>query len=127
MQELQQCCGIALAGYKLPGLMFADDIVLFGNRPEELQIALNKLEAYCSKWKLTVNKEKTKLLVFGSSPSRDVLLKYRGTILEQVKSFKYLGVTLSYNGSFSRAVEDVCHCSLKVLYIHNEFNVHQSW
>ena len=68
--------------------MFADDIVLFGNRPEELQIALNKLEEYCSKWKLTVNKEKTKILVFGSSPSRDVLLKYRGTILEQVKSFK---------------------------------------
>ena len=75
------------AGYKLPGLMFADDIVLFGNRPEELQIALNKLEAYCSQWKLTVNKEKTKIIVFGSSPSRDVLLKYRGTILEQVKSF----------------------------------------
>ena len=62
-----------------------------------------------------MNKEKTKILVFGSSPSSDVLLKYRGTILEQVKSLKYLGVTLSYNGSFSRAVEDLCHCSLKVL------------
>ena len=31
-----------------------------GNRPEELHIALNKLEAYCSQWKLTVNKEKDK-------------------------------------------------------------------
>ena len=45
MQELQQWCCTSAAGYKLPGLMFADDIV---NRPEELQIALNKLEAYCS-------------------------------------------------------------------------------
>ena len=45
-------------------MLYADDIILFGNSPEDLQKSLTILEKYCSKWKLTVNTNKTKIMVF---------------------------------------------------------------
>ena len=45
-------------------LLYADDIVLFGKTPEDLQHALTILENYCNRWKLTVNTNKTKIVVF---------------------------------------------------------------
>ena len=45
-------------------VMYADDIILFGITPDELQRALTILEVYCNMWKLTVNTGKTKIMVF---------------------------------------------------------------
>ena len=45
-------------------LLYADDIILFGKTPEDLQNALSVLEDYCQRWKLTVNTDKTKIKVF---------------------------------------------------------------
>ena len=43
-------------------LLYADNIVIFGNNANELQEGL--LSGYCQKWKLTVNAAKTKEMVF---------------------------------------------------------------
>ena len=45
-------------------LLYADDIILFGKTPEDLQNALSLLEDYCQRWKLTVNTDKTKIMAF---------------------------------------------------------------
>ena len=45
-------------------LMFADDTVIFSESVEGLQLSLNNLESYCNKWDLTVNIDKTKIVVF---------------------------------------------------------------
>ena len=45
-------------------LLYADDIVLFGKTPDELQKSLDILGAYCDRWKLTVNITKTKVVIF---------------------------------------------------------------
>ena len=45
-------------------LLYADDIVIFGNSAEQLQDSLNLLSNYCQRWKLTVNINKTKVMVF---------------------------------------------------------------
>ena len=42
-------------------LLFADDMVLFGKSPDELQHSLDLLETYCDSWGLEVNINKTKL------------------------------------------------------------------
>ena len=47
--------GIDIGMVKLILLIYADDIILFGKTPEELQKSLNILEEYCDKWKLTVS------------------------------------------------------------------------
>ena len=45
--------------------MYADDTVLFANSAQGLQKQLDTFEKYCKKWKLTVNVEKKKILIFG--------------------------------------------------------------
>ena len=49
---------------KLLLLLYADDIVLFAKTAEELQKSLDILEEYYDRWKLTVNKSKTKIVIF---------------------------------------------------------------
>jgi hypothetical protein len=44
--------------------MYADDMVLFAERPESLQHLLNTLHTYSNEWKLTLNVDKTKIMVF---------------------------------------------------------------
>ena len=45
-------------------LLYADDIVIFANTPEEFKNGLDILYNYCLKWKLTININKTKVMIF---------------------------------------------------------------
>ena len=45
-------------------LLFADDAVLFSKSHQSLQLMLNKLKEYSSFWKLNVNTQKTKVMIF---------------------------------------------------------------
>jgi hypothetical protein len=45
-------------------LLFADDIAILGNSPEEINTSLVLLYSYCTKWSLEVNVNGTKVLVF---------------------------------------------------------------
>ena len=116
MQELRDY-GVCLHSHSVPGLMFADDIVLISHTPKELQLALNKLQSYCSKWKLAVNEKKTKIVIFSHSITRDCSFTLNGNILEQVEQYKYLGIILHYNGSFRKAVDTLLGSARKVLYL----------
>ena len=56
--------GIDVDMFKLFLFLYADDIVIFANNSEDLQNSLDLLHDYCSKWKLTVNINKTKIMIF---------------------------------------------------------------
>ena len=58
--------GININDLQLVFLLYADDIVVFAESAEslELQNSLNILEGYCDRWKLTVNSTKTKVIIF---------------------------------------------------------------
>lgn len=45
-------------------LMYADDMVIFSETAHELQEMLNTLYSYTSVWDLTVNVQKTKIVIF---------------------------------------------------------------
>ena len=47
--------------------MYADDLVLMSALKEGLQKCLDDLNIYCKNWKLKVNTEKTKILIFNKS------------------------------------------------------------
>jgi len=66
MIEEQNCKGIFIDedNPNIPMLMYADDIVIVGDKIGEVQKTLDCLDLYCKKWKLDVNMEKTKLMVF---------------------------------------------------------------
>ena len=85
-------------------LLFADDIVLLSYNPEGLQSLLNQLHSYCVKWGISVNVEKTVVMIFKTGPRQENLqFYYNGKRLNNVSKFSYLGVTLSSNGSFYQA------------------------
>lgn len=53
---------------KLCLLFYADDTVIMTETADDLQKALDEFHVYCSQWKLNVNVEKTKILVFFKRP-----------------------------------------------------------
>ena len=94
---------------KILVIMYADDTVLFANSKENLQKCLNGLHAYCDKWKLQVNAEKTKVMIFSSRKvkSRNINFTIGGKSIDIVDEFKYLGVTISHNGNFRANFKDL--------------------
>ena len=45
-------------------LLYADDVVIFAESPELLQMEIDVLYNYCEQWKLKLNTQKSKILVF---------------------------------------------------------------
>ena len=82
-------------------MLYADDTVIFANNEENLQRCLNDLQSYCKKWKLKVNSEKTKVIVFSKRKMKvKPVIELDGLILEVVDEFKYLGVQFKFNTNF---------------------------
>ena len=50
--------------FKLFVLLYADDKIILAEKEIELQLALNKVYEYCMMFKLSVNTNKTKIIVF---------------------------------------------------------------
>lgn len=97
--------GLDIDMFKIFMLLYADDIVLFSNSAQELQEGLNLLAEYCNRWKMKVNVDKTKIMVFrkGGMLPRNLSFTYNGEALEIVNKFRYLGVVFTVGGSFSEA------------------------
>lgn len=84
-------------------------------------ILLDGLKVYCDKWNITVNTEKTKVVVFKSGNRRsNVELYFDNIRLEQVTSFTYLGVTLASNGNFFQTQKSLAEQANKALYSLNK-------
>ena len=87
--------------FKIQLLLYADDTVLLADNQTNLQNALTCLADYCADWKLEVNTEKIKIVIFSKRKSRNpYVFFFNGCIVTTVDSFKYLGTILNYNGSF---------------------------
>ena len=80
--------------------MYADDIVLIAESPEGLQNMRNALNNYCTEWNLTVNVQKTKIMIFrnGGNIRGNENWTYQGEEIEIVQQFSYLGMNFNYNG-----------------------------
>ena len=85
---------------KLFLLLYADDIVIFAESSNDLQKGLDVLAEYCKRWQLTVNIQKTKVMVFrkGGNLERNISFKFEGENIEIVGKFVYLGITFTTGG-----------------------------
>ena len=82
-------------------LLYEDDTVLISESAEDLQVSLNAFEQYCTKWKLTVNIDKTKVVIFSKGRlSTKYNFHFQDVPLDIVKEYKYLGIFLSKSGPF---------------------------
>ena len=94
--------GINMGLTRMLILLYADDAVIMSDSRDNLQQGLTILNEYCTKWKITLNTDKTKIVVFRKSGKLSVKDKwyYVGKELEVVKHFIYLGAVFSSGGSF---------------------------
>ena len=94
--------GIAIEDLCLIVLLFADNIVIIDENPDNLQKSLNNLSQYCDNWGLEVNIHKTKIVVFRKSGKlrKNEYWYYTNTQLEIMNDFNYLGCTFNFTGYF---------------------------
>ena len=78
-------------------LLFADDVALLSSTPRGLQAQLNILKECCDRLKMTVNKDKTKIMVFrkGGFLARNERWFYDGEPVDVVNTYTYLGFTFT--------------------------------
>ena len=73
-------------------LLYADDTILLAESPENMQDMLTKFENYCIQWKLKVNPQKTKMVIFSKRKNRvNCDFKLFGKTLCIVDECSYLG------------------------------------
>ena len=83
----------------------------------DLQNLLNSFADYVDIWKLKVNVDKTKIMVFSRGrPPANLFFQYNGSQLDIVNDFNYLGVVLSRTGSFKKAKQNNIDKATKALY-----------
>ena len=109
--------GINVDMFKLFLISYADDIVIFANSKEQLQLNVDALYEYCQRWKMIVNINKTKIMVFRKSGRLAALtqLYYTNGELEVVGKCTYLGIVFSTGGSFSDSQNALSGPALKAI------------
>ena len=105
--------------FKLFVLLYADDTVILADNAEEFQKSLDSFHHYCSEWKLTINQNKSKVIVFGDCKTDAFRFRIGDTILEVVDSYKYLGTYFSKSRSFLNARKHVASQARKAMHLLN--------
>ena len=68
-------------------------------------------------WKLEVNAQKTKIVIFSKGKTRRApVFTFNGSVLEVVSNFSYLGVVFNFNGKFSCCKRQLYNQAQKTMY-----------
>ena len=98
-------------------LMYADDLVLMSRTEIGLQGLIDKLSDYCTRWKMEVNIDKTKVMKFsGNGHKCKTNFFYREKMIENVLNYKYLGLVFNASGTWSNAMENLSVRGMKALF-----------
>ena len=95
-------------------LLYADDTAIFGTDEVSFQNNLNIFVEYSKIWKLDINFDKTKILVFGSRT--DFNFKLGENTIAICIEFTYLGIILTKNRSFFIKLGNIMLTRLERLY-----------
>ena len=100
--------------YKINCILWADDIILLSESEDGLNILLGELKEYSDLNQLKVNTDKTKCMIFNRTGRLIRRNFYLGsTKLENVRSYKYLGLTITPSGEIRTALDDLRSRALK--------------
>ena len=99
-------------------IMYADDLVLMSKTKRGLQNCINKLYKYSCKWKLEVNLNKTKVIVFQNNTKKDSSQFFFGNSeIEKCQHYKYLGTIITHTGNFKLNEVNLKKKGLRAAYI----------
>lgn len=102
---------IQMQHMRLKELVYADDMCLMASSPEQLQALIDALAAYCATLHTElISVPKTKAMVISDAPMAPVLFTRNGNPVEQVATFKYLGLHFHQSGAISRLIKPIKAC-----------------
>ena len=91
--------GARLASIAIQILLYVDDVVLISDSPEGLQRHLNALKLFCTDKGLSINMDKTKVMVFNTTQAWVTRSEPEFCLgeekVEYTRSYTYLGVTFA--------------------------------
>ena len=106
--------GVLVDDLPVHSLLYADDLVLIARSKTDLQSQLDALENFSKSLKMEVNMDKTKVMVIRKNKQKaraqsknKKIWKMGDKEIKECDSYKYLGVTLKSNGSFSEHVDKI--------------------
>ena len=104
--------GVLVDDVPVHSLLYADDLVLIAKDRKDLQSQLDALDKFSKSLKMEVNMDKTKVMLIQKQKSRAKSKKNKpwkiGDIeVKECVSYKYLGVILKSNGSFSEHIDKI--------------------
>ena len=97
-------CGVDINSLNVSILLYADDIVLIAPSEEALQKMLDFVGAWCNKWRMSINDDKSQIVHFRrlNLPRTDVNFKLCDYNLKTVSFYKYLGVIFDEHLTFDQ-------------------------
>ena len=103
--EKAGCAGTILAGIVIILLLYADDIVLLARCSSDLDKQLRLLKDFCSNMGITVNTDKTKVMIIKSKNDTYANFMYDNSNLEEVSSYKYLGIDIHHKLNWNYSIK----------------------
>ena len=92
-------------------MLHANDLILVAESENDLRIQMNQLGIYLNLVRMEVSQKKTKLVVFSKTrkgiPKNDKRWKIGEIDHDEAKNYKYLGVIIRNDGTFTEHVSDV--------------------
>ena len=106
--------GFEIGNSKINSIFWADDIVLLCKNGSQLNKMIKMISDYCETNRLTINSKKTKCLIFNKT-GRLIREQFflNGTLLENVREYKYLGFIVTPSGEIRTGLQDLRNRAFK--------------
>jgi hypothetical protein len=126
--EKAGCVSATLTGIGINLLLYTDDIVIMERSPHDLENQLGILQDFCSNMGMTVNTYKTKVMIIKSNKIRYDTFVYDNNNLEEVNSYKYLGIDIHHKLNWNYNIEKKIFGGWKVYYgLENNCKLDDLW
>ena len=89
---------VSIGGRLITNFRFADDIVVNAEGEEEAGVLVDRFDRTSTRYKMEIGPDKTKVMTNNSNGFQRES-KIKGQRLEEVENFKYLGASISNEGS----------------------------
>ncbi|KAH0820296.1 hypothetical protein GEV33_002495 [Tenebrio molitor] len=112
-----QAGGVVVGKEKVWSLAYADDLVVLAKEEKGMKEMLGNMEKYMRRKKLTVNVEKSKMMVFRKGGGRRKINEWRWEKdkIEEVKEFKYLGYVMNERNTAAAHVRELVKKANKII------------
>jgi hypothetical protein len=97
-------------------LLYADDLAVVSDTPFSLQQKIYIIANWCAKWRIEINLDKTKIIIFRNGVKLKSIEKWvmNDKPIEVVSFYKYLGVIFSVKGLWTATQKNLVEQAQKV-------------